>query len=187
MLAAVWLKSRMALNFSSVSMVLAILAITQVFYKEFWKNPYRLKSSLAEQNIPFQIKNKSEVLFLDAETTNALHELDILLTLNNISPESHYLSSYSGMMGAGLLLGFDLPIRSWNDFKEHDYNRYCWSDARLKKDKPFVWLSLDSTEVIPRFLNSKELQVKRIGDVELVVYQKKQRVSVSAIGWNQLE
>ncbi len=182
-LATLWLKSRMSGNFGYVGLVLATLAISLSFYKEYWKNPYRLKSSITEQNIPFQIKNKSEILLLDAATTNALHELDILLTLNNINPENHYLCSYSGMMGAGLLLGYEPPLRSWNDFKEQEYNRYCWSDGRLKKDKPFIWLSSDSTEIFPRFLAGKNLHSEQIGQVELVVYQKREKVSVFSLHW----
>lgn len=182
-LATLWLKSRMARNFGFVSIVLAVGAIGFSFYLEFWKNPYRLKAPITQQNIPYQIKDKEEKLLLDAETANALHELDILLTLNNINPENHFLCAYSGMMGAGLLLGYQPPVRSWNDNKEQEYNRYCWNNSKLRKDKPFVWLSADSTELMPRFLVTENLQSKRIGEVELVVYQKKQKVFVSAVEW----
>lgn len=182
-LATLWLKSKMASNFGYISIILAVVTISFSFNLEFWENPYRLKAPFTQQNIPFQIKGKEEKLLLDAETANALHELDILLTLNNINPENHYLCSYSGMMGAGLLLCYEPPVRSWNDYKEQEYNAYCWSNVKLKEDKPFVWLSSDSTELIPPFLESKNLQIKRIGEVELVVYQKKQMVFISEIIW----
>lgn len=181
--AILWLSSRMARNFGYTSVIVAVIAMAFSFYLEFWENPYRLRAPIIQQNIPFQIKDKAEILHLDAETANALNDLDILLTLNNIHPKNHYLCSYSGMMGAGLLLGYQPPLRSWNDYKEQEYNKYCWSNAKLKKDKPFIWLSTDSTEFIPRFLESNNLQAKKIGEVELVVYQKKQKVFISEIIW----
>jgi hypothetical protein len=182
-LSAFLFKNHVAQSFGNLSVVLATGIICYSFLMVYWEHPYRLNTSYSQQNTPFNIAHSGEQILMDSETAQGLNQLKLLLKKNNIKPTNHYLCSYSGMIGAGLLLGYNAPVHSWNDDKEMEYNKYCWSKKSLKKDKPFIWLSISETETHPNFLNKTDCLGELLGTVDLIVYQKKQKVFAYRVHW----
>jgi hypothetical protein len=182
-LSAFLLKSHFGKAFGNLALILATGIICYSFLMVYWKHPYRLNTSYSQQNTTFNIPHSGENILMDCETAQGLNALNMLLKKNNINPANHYLCSYSGMMGAGLLLGYNAPVHSWNDAKEMEYNRYCWSKESLKKDKSFIWLSGSKKDTYPSFLNKTACFGELLGAVDLIVYQKKQRVFAYRVHW----